>query len=433
MKKFYSIVILVIFWSCIHESRSINVSKTGCYVGLFNHGNFSDSIQFIIEKDSMGFNVFFTSLEQNASRIPLQEVDVKGDSIIFKLQSDFYTYEFKNKWIEKDSILEGRMKVDTVSVDYTLQREVLKLEKPQISQDVNFSSSGLNLQGTIWYPKDSIIKNNALIIVTSSGNSDRSSSRSEAILLSEMGHTIFHYDKRGTGLSEGDWESASMDVLLQDDINAINYFSSEVGIPLSEIGIKGSSQGATKIPFLLNELPELKYGIAVSCPGSTLLESDLNYWKNRNSEVIGKDIAEAKKLQRKVFEHIAGSVSKLELETLIELYKFQPWFEHIWIPNLNDLIIDTKLLYSPIPYFKKVDQPILVIQGTLDQIIPSNSHKVISDALEFVKNNNFEIKLLEGASHSMNQVGDSDFPYWSKIHSEYLKSIEDWIKTFEKN
>ncbi len=39
----------------------------------------------------------------------------------------------------------------------------------------------------------------------------------------------------------------------------------------------------------------------------------------------------------------------------------------------------------------------------------------------------FDTLLLEGASHSMYYVGESDFPYWSKLHPDYLVSIKDWI------
>jgi hypothetical protein len=29
----------------------------------------------------------------------------------------------------------------------------------------------------------------------------------------------------------------------------------------------------------------------------------------------------------------------------------------------------------------------------------------------------------------MNYVGESDFPYWSKLHPDYLKTIKNWINT----
>ena len=71
-----------------------------------------------------------------------------------------------------------------------------------------------------------------------------------------------------------------------DDIQAIEYLSQIEKLPLSQIGIKGSSQGATKVPYILSKLPQLGFGIAVSCPGSSLLESDINYWKNRNKIIV---------------------------------------------------------------------------------------------------------------------------------------------------
>ena len=272
----------------------------------------------------------------------------------------------------------------------------------------------------------------ALIIVTSSGNADRSASRAEAILFAQMGFTTFHYDKRGTGNSEGNWKSASIEELSGDDITAIKYFSQKTGIPLKEIGIKGSSQGAAKIPYILSELENLKYGIVVSCPGVTLLESDLNYWKNSNADIIGKEIDAATNFQRKVFEFIAGKLSRKDLEKALDNAKTNSWFTNIWVPNLDEVLTDKKLLYSPIPYFEISKQPILILQGTKDEIIPSNSDQIISEALTKANNDNFKTVLLEGASHSMYNIGESDFPYWSKLHPAYLTTIENWINNVYK-
>ncbi len=264
---------------------------------------------------------------------------------------------------------------------------------------------------------------NAIVFLTSSGSGDRSGSRAEAIYFANKGYTTFHYDKRGTGTSEGNWQAATMEELLSDDMNAIAYFSEQTGIPLSKIGIKGSSQGATKVPYILNELQDLKYGIAVSCPGSTLLESDLNAWKNNNPDIPEEGV----ELQRKVFKHIAGDLTRTELEKSIELEKSKPWYPNIWIPNLDEVQIDPKLSYSPMSYFQKTKQPILIIQGTLDEIIPEKSHELISKALEEAGNDNYKIVELKDANHSMYHVGQTDFPYWAKLHADYLKTMETWI------
>ena len=431
MKRIIVILIVLGIFSCNPNSGVKKDEKTGNFSGVFKHGNFSDKIIFEIEHDSVSLNVFFTSLEQNANRIPFQNIEVKEDSINFKLQSDFYTYSFRNKWIDNYSALQGSLTVDSITTLYSLEKELLDNSNAPKSEEVNFESNGLNLNGTIRYPDSNVGK--ALIIVTSSGNSDRSASRAEAILFAQMGFTTFHYDKRGTGISEGNWNIATIEELLADDVTAIEYFSNKTGIPLKEIGIKGSSQGAAKIPYILSELENLKYGIAVSCPGVTLLESDLNYWRNINADLIGNEVDNATKFQRKVFEFIAGKLSRTDLEKVINNEKSNSWFHNVWVPNLDEVQIDKKLLYSPIPYFETAKQPILILQGTKDEIIPKNSNETISEALIKSGNDNFKTILLEGASHSMYYVGESDFPYWSKLHPDYLTTIENWINTVSNN
>jgi dipeptidyl aminopeptidase/acylaminoacyl peptidase len=411
--------------ACNPQSKTIENSRTGSYSGLFEYGNFSDQILFEVEQDSANWSVFFTSLEQNANRIPFQDVEVWGDSISFKLQSDFYTYTFKNRWIDNDTRLEGSLTVDTLTASYTLAKELSEHQSLIKSEEVGFESNGLELKGTIWYPQHS--NNRGLVIVSSSGNADRSASRAEAILFAQRGYTTFHYDKRGTGNSQGDWTAATIEELALDDINAIQYFSSATAIPLAGIGIKGSSQGATKVPCILNELNALKYGIVVSCPGTTLLESDLNYWKNGNVSAIGEDLESALSLQRMVFRYIAGELTRADLEAALAVNKSESWFSYIWIPDLDDVKTDKKLLYSPIPHFEKTTQPLLIIQGTSDEIIPDNSYEIISTALIKADNRSYKVVLLEGASHSMHNVGESDFPYWSKLHPDYINSIENWI------
>lgn len=425
MKGYYYIFLILGLFACTSESENTEYDKTGSYGGLFTHGNFSDRILFEVEQDSSGWQVFFTSLEQNAMRIPLQEVYVKEDSISFKLQSDFYTYTFKNRWVDHFSKLEGSLCVDTVCVAYVLEKESSDTSKIPFSEEIRFPAMGLELEGTIWYPDSENEK--GLVILSSSGNADRSASRAEAILFAQRAYTTFHYNKRGTGNSPGDWTTATMEELIGDDIKAILYFSQKTGIPLSNIGIKGSSQGAAKVPCILNELQNLSYGIAVSCPGVTLLESDLNYWRNRHGEVLGKEGDEATSLQRKVFEYLAGEGLRTDLEMAIEKEKSKPWFSSVWIPDLDDNQIDTKLLFSPIPCFEKTGQALLILQGTLDEIIPAQSLDNITDALKKAGNRTYHTALLDGASHSMYFVGSSDFPYWSKLHPEYLKTIEEWI------
>lgn len=425
MKYIFSLIIAIVFLACNPEQAG-EFERTGNYKGVFTYGNFSDTINLNIEKDSAGYHVFFSSLAQNANRIPFREVIINGDSINFMLRSDLYTYHFQNRWVDNGNSLQGVLKVDSLSVPFQLQKESRKEASIPKKQDLYFTSSGNTIHSTIWYPQNA--SNKGIVLLSSSGNADRSASRAEAIAFARRGFTTFHYDKRGTGQSEGNWNSATMEELLSDDRNAIQFFADKAELSLSNIGIKGSSQGGAKVPYLLTKLNELDYGIVVSCPGSSLLESDLNYWKNRNKLIPGEDLDAAADLQGMVFQYIAGTIKRERLEKEIASKRGAMWFENVWIPNLDDVQIDSKLNYSPIPFFKQTQQPLLIIQGTADEIIPADSHTTIADALKSTENNHFDVRLLKGANHSMYEVEHSDFPYWAKLHPDYMEAIVDWIE-----
>ena len=145
MKRIIIIIIAFGIFSCSSNKEINNGDMAGSFSGVFEHGNFSDKISFEIEQDSAGFKVFFTSLEQNANRIPFQGVELREDSINFKLQSDFYTYSFKNKWLEKNSKLQGTLTVDTITVPYTLEKELPSNDQYPKNEDVSFESNELKI------------------------------------------------------------------------------------------------------------------------------------------------------------------------------------------------------------------------------------------------------------------------------------------------
>jgi len=269
-----------------------------------------------------------------------------------------------------------------------------------------------------------------LFFVTSSQGNDRSGSNAEASYFANLGYTVFNYDKRGTGKSEGNWQSATIEELSSDDINAIHFFAKISNLSLSEIGIKGSSQGGIKIPYILTEIPELKFGISVSCPVGTLLESDLNNWKNTNIDQIGQESIDlAAKVQKAGYDYLANNMSYKKLNSIKNKYVNQDWFKYVWIPDEN-IQKDYKLNFSGLPYFKKISQPIIVIQGLSDTVIPENSYLIIEKALKKSGSGKYEILTWENTTHSMTYL-DKEFPYFQTLTPTYLNSIVNWLNTIE--
>jgi len=408
-----------------HDSNKKDL--LGLYEGNFTHGNFSTPIQIEIENDSINYQVYFTSPDQNAYRIPTSDVMQKGDSIYFQLNSDYFSFKFKNRLSKDGTNLYANLSVDSISQNFKLDK-IDQLKEDKIKQeDVSFKSNELNLKGTIYFPSKP--SNKVLYFVTSSGNSDRSATRAEAMKFTSQGFITFHFDKRGTGISEGNWRSSSIEELCMDDINALQFLSNKLNIPFSNIGIKGSSQGGTKVPYILSKIENLAFGIVVSCPSTSLLESDLNYWKNNNRSTIEhKYFDEAFALERLVYQYIGGLTTRETLEDAIIQNKNNPWFSKLWIPNLNEVEVDRKLQFTPMPYFKLIKQPLLIIQGTKDEIIPDRSSDSIFKVLKNTHINS-KVVLLTDANHSMQLVGNSDFPYWPMAHPEYLSSIFNWLES----
>ena len=419
-----SISILILIF-CFQLGFSQVPDSIVTYFGNFQYGNFQTDLEFEFEKTNNQYRIKFNSLSQNAFGIPAGDVKLSGDTIHFALQSDYYRYDISCSPFGQPH-MNGTLTVDDKSYDLALDKEANRIPNTIKSKDIRFRSEGLLLYGTLYYPEKHNGK--AIYLLTSSGDQDRSGSRAEALLFAKAGYISFHIDKRGTGISDGNWQLADIPELCKDDLHALEFLHQSEKIEYADIGVKGSSQGATKVPYILQKQPALAFGIVVSCPASTLLESDLNYWKNRNIKEIGEEnIDKASELQDAVFQYIATNLSKDTLEAKIEQNKSQTWFHNIWIPELDQVEFDKKLNYSPLPYFKGNTSPMLIIEGTKDEIIPATSLTDIKKVIGRKKNKKTKFIALKGADHAMMMVEDSDFKYWQSLHSKYIPTILKWI------
>jgi uncharacterized protein len=382
----------------------------------------------LVERENQT-NAFFTSIDMNAYEIPCQNTTLEKDTLKFYVVSDYYTYVYR--YFKQKGKFIGNLKIYSNETEQLLNSFETNLKKNESNhqdkiekEDFTFESNGLQLYGTMWKPKESVQK--GLFFVTSSQGNDRSGTNAEAYYFASLGYTVFNYDKRGTGKSEGDWQSATIEELCSDDMNAIEFFSKISSLPMSDIGIKGSSQGGIKIPYILSKMPDLGFGISISCPDGTLLESDLNHWKNINYNNIGRDnIEQALKVQKAGYDYLAGNISYETLEQLKNENSSEDWLKYVWVPE-RDIQKDYKINFSGLPYFEKITQPVLVMQGLVDEVIPLDSFKTIEKAIKKSKSTNYQIVSLENSSHSMTWINE-EFPYFQILSPEYLPDISAWL------
>src|SRR5688500_3346261 len=119
-----------------------------------------------------------------------------------------------------------------------------------ISEKITFSNQTIRLGGTLYKP-DINPPFPAIVVVHPASGGERTDPfydhlRSE---LPEEGIAVLIFDRRGSGNSEGSFESADFDDLAGDVIAGAEYLQSRLDIDNSKIGLHGTSQGAWIAPI----------------------------------------------------------------------------------------------------------------------------------------------------------------------------------------
>ncbi len=142
-------------------------------------------------------------------------------------------------------------------------------------QQLSFQSKGVSLAGTLFKPQQ---PHAALVIVHGSGQTTRRNEFAE--LLAKRGISVFTYDKRGVGESDGLYagpevgtnniDSANLNLLAEDASAALNLLKQyNQNIP---VGLLGFSQAGWIIPIAANKNSSVDFMVLFSCPLITSLE-----------------------------------------------------------------------------------------------------------------------------------------------------------------
>lgn len=182
----------------------------------------------------------------------------------------------------------------------------VKAQSPDIiTKDIKFESEGVSLAGTVYTPQYS---HAAVVLVHGSGQESRM--RDFALLLAKNGISVFTYDKRGVGESDGVYagpevgtnnvDSFNLNLLAKDASAAINILHQQnKNIP---IGLIGFSQAGWIIPIATNINPLVDF-MVIFC-GSVVptleqlrfqffTDGNPNFWDNHTEAEVREHILNA--------------------------------------------------------------------------------------------------------------------------------------------
>src|SRR5512145_3351031 len=113
-----------------------------------------------------------------------------------------------------------------------------------VAQEIVFSNQAVQLAGTLYKPEAGSTSP-AMVVLHAANGGTRQFAFYQHLTrqLPEHGIAVLLFDRRGSGQSAGNFETASFDTLAGDGRAAVEYLQSREDIDKKRIGLFGISQG----------------------------------------------------------------------------------------------------------------------------------------------------------------------------------------------
>jgi len=293
-------------------------------------------------------------------------------------------------------------------------------QKPYTSEDITFYNNNITLSGMLYQPKHALgFPPKYVILIHGSGAQDRYSPYyiSLGYSLAKRGIGVLLFDKRGTGLSTGNFEISSMQDLAGDAVAALNYLKNRSDIEKSEIGFLGTSQGGWIASIAANRSTDCNFLILNVGPAVSVFEQDIHRVKySMQGDGWNQTAIDSAISYTKLYFHYLSENSPVTLKNLENQAKQvsrKEWAEYINIPNNKDFIWWRNNNYNPEVDLNNLKCRTLSIFGEYDPLVPPDEN--LNKMNEYLSNAgiDFEIKIIEGTLHDMRTFQELNGDNWN--------------------
>lgn len=304
------------------------------------------------------------------------------------------------------------------------------------SEPVVFSNQGLRLAGSLRLP-DGVGPWPVLLVLHAANGGARAFPfyRHLATHLPARGMAVFIYDRRGSGQSEGDRNTASFDDLAGDAAAAIDALSARADIDSARIGVYGISQGGWLAPMVAVRRPNVAFLAIVSgCGVPPARQMDYGAsWALRAAGFSDEIVERAIALRHQVNDYYRGNRPREETWIAVERARAEPWFERAYLPeggglpeNVVNLEWRQEMDFDPLPVWRQVGRPALFVFAGHDRWVPIEesiaNFRAATAHLEDVT-----FARIAGTDHLMN--GEENEPE-TNVSRLYLQTLLAWLNRF---
>lgn len=303
-----------------------------------------------------------------------------------------------------------------------------------LSEDIEYKSGEIKLAGVLMIPKSSR-KLPCAVIIQGSGSSDRTNQWARAIseVLVKNGVAVLLTDKRGSGKSEGNWQTTDFDALANDAVSGVKYLLNRKEIDSERIGLVGLSQGGWVAPLAASRSQNVAFVINISGSSVTFAEQSFTEMANttRQAGFSESVVEEVLKLNNVAGEYLKNGnwekYSKLREQALHSEWKniaagFPNSPNHpIWI------FLRRVFDFDPLPYWMLIDKPILIIYGEKDEqdnVPVMESVRRLKFTFNLVKKENYQISVIPNAGHGFIDSQKKE------LMPSFIENLSLWVKEF---
>lgn len=335
----------------------------------------------------------------------LRDVSLDGSALRFVIPAHVGPLRFSG-FVTDDSIL-GIAAGNSLSIPVRLHR---RGETPRPSYrelEIAFSSRGGTLSGSLLLPSGS--RPPVVILAHGSSTPDRDDFRYYADLYARAGIAAFIYDKRATG-PETDGGTVSLERLARDLQAATAAVRDRPEIDSSRVGLFGFSQGGWLLPIVAAD-GKFAFVAVLSGPGVTYAE--VNRYADRARLLReGFSVPDADAADRalaRLDEFARTGRDAAGVQAVLDEAHVNPWARRTnlprTVPSRSDLAGHLRWLdldFDPAPLWTKVEEPVILFYGELDENVPPHrSGDTIRAALDRGGNRDVTVIVYPEANHEL--------------------------------
>lgn len=257
----------------------------------------------------------------------------------------------------------------------------------------------------------------AVVMITGSGPQDRDEStpaipgwkpfRQIADTLGRRGIAVLRLDDRGVGGSDAGPPGATSADFADDIRAALSYLRTRPDIDAKRLGLIGHSEGAMIAPM-------------IGATDSTVHAIVLIAGTSRTGREVSDEQVREAITQRLHLSGAALDSAMRENDAVRDAHvKASPWLQ-FWFN------------YDPIPAAKKLQMPVLILQGATDTQVSPEQADELAAAIRSGGNHDVTVRVIPETNHLLVHDPNGSFTDYSKLQSlsvnpEVLGTIADWL------